>query len=85
MPDPDQVLTALRALLAQPAVAAGPAPADAAPAVAVGHAPADIPPAGSVIPEPGNGAQPANGIAVIESMLARTEQLMPGYEDEETW
>ena len=85
VPDPDQVLTALRALLAQPAVAPGPAPADAAPAGSAGPAPADAPPAGSVIPEPRNGAEPANGIAVIESMTARAEPLMPGYEDEETW
>jgi hypothetical protein len=84
-PDPDQVLTALRALLAQPAVAPGPVPADAPPAGSAGPAPADAAPAGSVIPEPRNGAEPANGIAVIESMTARAEPLMPGYEDEETW
>ena len=87
-PDPDQVLTALRALLAQPAVAVGPAPA------ATG-------PAGSVIPEPRNGAEPANGTAVIESviagaapllpghenesMVAGAAPLLPGHEDEETW
>lgn len=66
-PDPDQVLTALRALLAQPAVAGRDAPA------------------GSVIPEPRSGAEPANGIAVIESMAAGAAPLLPGYEDEETW
>ena len=98
-PDPDQVLTALRALLAQPAVAVGAAPA-AGPADAVGHAPATAAPAGSVIPEPRNGAEPANGITVIESMVAGSPlvagygnesmvagagPLLPGYEDEETW
>lgn len=100
-PDPDQVLTALRALLTQPAVAVGPASAAAGPAGSVGHPPAPAAPAGSVIPEPRNRAEPANGTAVIESMTAGAAPLLaghenesmtagaapllPGYEDEETW
>jgi len=70
-PDPDQVLSALRALLAQPAVAVGAGPAAG--------------PAESVIPGPRNGAEPANGFAVVESMVAGAEPLLPGYEEEETW
>ena len=41
--------------------------------------------AGAVIPEPRNAAERPDGIAAIESMLARTQLPMPGYEDEETW
>jgi hypothetical protein len=41
--------------------------------------------AGAVIPEPRNAAERPDGIAAIESMLARTELTMPGYDDEETW
>ena len=74
-PDPDQVLTALRALLA-PLLdpAAGPS------AAAVGE------PVAAVIPGPRSAPEePQAGIAVIKSVLAGAELPMTGFEEEEAW
>jgi hypothetical protein len=87
--DPDQVLTALRALLA-PMLDA---PAEEVSAVApVIPGPRSAPEAGRVPRD--CQARPAEpqvmpagpeGIAVIESMLAGAELLMTGHEEEEVW
>jgi hypothetical protein len=98
--DPEQVLTALRALLA-PVLDA---PAEDAPAVAAvipgprsapeeaGRVPRDCQPRPAeprVVPAGPAGPQvmPAGpeGIAVIESMLAGAELLMTGCDEEEAW
>ena len=92
--DPEQVLTALRALLAPmldapaeqaPAVAAAePAvPAVASPAAAV----AAVVPGPRSAPDTGPQVMPAGpeGLAVIESMLAGAELLMTGCDEEEAW
>jgi hypothetical protein len=74
--------------LAEAAGPTGDGPAAAAPAgPARRPAPAELvlATAGAVIPEPRNAAERRGGIAAIESMLARAELRMPGYEDEETW
>jgi hypothetical protein len=79
---------------AEPAPVAGPAAARPVPVAVRAGAVIPEPRHGS---EFRNGAESRNGaggrtaadrsggIAVIESMLARTEQLMPGYDEEETW
>jgi hypothetical protein len=93
--DPDQVLTALRALLApllEPFAEPLAEPA-AEPPVAVIPEPRIAPEAPRVMPgEPrvmpeGQRVMPAGseGIAVIESMLAGAELLMTGFEEEEAW
>ncbi len=75
--DPEQVLTALRALLAPllPPAADEPLAAESAAAIAQ--------PVTAVIPGPRNAQE---GIAAIESMLAGAELLMTGCdEEEEAW
>jgi hypothetical protein len=72
--DPDQVLTALRALLA-PLVEPSPEPS---PEPSAAHA--DEPAA--VIPGPRSAAE---DIATVESMLAGAELLMTGCDEEEAW
>jgi hypothetical protein len=88
--DPEQVLTALRALLA-PVLDA---PAEHAPAVApVIPGPRSAPEEAAQVPRvvaaepPGPQVMPAGpeGIAVIESMLAGAELLMTGCDEEEAW
>jgi hypothetical protein len=88
--DPEQVLTALRALLA-PVLDA---PAEDAPAVAaVIPGPRGAPEEAAQVPRvmPADSARPQvmpagpEGIAVIESMLAGAELLMTGCDEEEAW
>jgi hypothetical protein len=91
--DPEQVLTALRALLA-PMLDA---PAEQAPAVAeaepVVPAVASVAEVAAAVPGPRSAPEtepqvmPAGpeGIAVIESMLAGAELLMTGCDEEEAW
>jgi len=95
--DPEQVLTALRALLA-PVLDA---PAEHAPAVAaVIPGPRSAPEEAAQVPRvmPADPARPPvmpagpqvmpagpEGIAVIESMLAGAELLMTGCDEEEAW
>ncbi len=88
--DPEQVLTALRALLA-PVLGAS---AEHAPAVAaVIPGPRSAPEEAAQVPRamPADPARPQvmpagpEGIAVIESMLAGAELLMTGCDEEEAW
>jgi len=91
--DPEQVLTALRALLAPKLDA----PAEQAPAVAevepVIPAVTEVAQVAAVVPGPRSAPEtepqvmPAGpeGIAVIESMLAGAELLMTGCDEEEAW
>src|SRR5579859_4303532 len=90
--DPEQVLTALRALLAP--VLDTPAEQPLAEPAAAEPAPAEPALAGAAVvpgprsaPEAGPQVMPAGpeGIAVIESMLAGAELLMTGCDEEEAW
>lgn len=88
--DPEQVLTALRALLAPmldaPAEQA-PAVAEVGPVVPVAAEVAAVVPGPRSAPETEPQVMPAGpeGIAVIESMLAGAELLMTGCDEEEAW
>jgi hypothetical protein len=88
--DPEQVLTALRALLAPVLGAAAeqaPAVAEVEPVVPAVAQVAAVVPGPRSAPETGPQVMPAGpeGIAVIESMLAGAELLMTGCDEEEAW
>lgn len=95
--DPDQVLTALRALLApmlDPAAEQEQEQREDTAVAAVVPEPRSAPTAESRVAVAGTrvaAAAPAvipagpEGIAVIESMLAGAELLMTGYDEEEVW